>query len=378
MKSKSPVPHTSGSLSFSAIGSILHIGVGLPLIFLSSCKKPEVEDPRLLAPKVQVTLPREGRADSKRYTGIVQARVQSDLGFRVAGKILERVVSEGEKVRRGEVLLRLDPLDLDLSFAAQQANVEAAQARLVQARADEARHSELLKASAVSKQEYERTREALDSATAQIEAAKALAKVSDNSSQYTILTADADGVVVRTMGEPGQVVGPGQVVVQLAHEGPREASVNLPEGKRPLLASKASAKLFGQEKTYPAVLRQLSDAADPRSRTFEARYVLQEEAALASIGSTVTITITEESDSVKSALALPVGSVYNRGEGPGVWILRNGKEVSFQPVELVSIGEEEALVKGAVTRGDLVVSLGAHLLHEGQNVRISNGGPDKQ
>jgi RND family efflux transporter MFP subunit len=366
------------SRALSAVRPAPFLIASLPLMLLGSCKKPEVGDPRLLAPRVEVIQLREGNAGTKTYTGIVQARVQSDLGFRVAGKILERAVSEGEKVRRGDVLLRLDPLDLDLSSAAQQANVEAAQARFVQAKADEARHSQLLKSSAVSKQEYERAREALDSATAQVEAAKALAKVSDNSSQYAALTADADGVVVRTLGEPGQVVAAGQVVVQLAHEGPREASVNLPEGKRPLPGSKAAAQLYGQTKSYPAVLRQLSDAADPRSRTFEARYVLQGEAALASIGSTVTIIIEEKTDAAHRAFALPVGSVFNRGKGPGVWIVRNGTEVRFQPVELVSIGQEEALVKGDVARDDLVVALGAHLLHEGQNVRIANGGSDKQ
>lgn len=366
------------SLAFSAIHPAPLLIASLPLMLLSSCKKPEMEDPRLLAPRVQVTHLREGNARTKTYTGIVEARVQSDLGFRVAGKILERAVSEGEKVRKGDVLLRLDPLDLNLSSAAQQANVEAAQAKFVQAKADEARHSQLLKSSAVSRQEYERTREVLDSATAQVEAAESMAKVSENSSQYAVLTADADGTVIRTLGEPGQVVAAGQVVVQLAHEGPREASVYLPEGARPLPGSKGAAQLYGQTKSYPAVLRQLSDAADRRSRTFEARYVLQGEAALASIGSTVTITIEEKADAADSAFALPVGSVFNRGQGPGVWIVRSGTEVRFHPVELVSIGKEEAWVKGDVTQDDLVVALGAHLLHEGQAVRIANGGADKQ
>lgn len=366
------------SPSRMAIRTIPHIIAVLPLLLLTNCEKPDIQDPRLLAPKVEVTRVREGNASAKVYTGIVEARFQSDLGFRVSGKILERMVSEGQKVRKGDVLLRLDPRDLDLSVAAQQANVEVAQARFIQAKAEEARHAQLLISSAVSRQEYERTREARDTAAALLEAARALAKVSENSSQYAILEADSDGVVVRTLGEPGQVVGAGQPVIQLAHEGPREASVNLPEGQRPIPGSKATAQLYGQRKSYPAVLRQLSDAADPRSRTFEARYVLQDEAATASIGSTITVTINDGSDTSRNAMTLPVGSVYDRGQGPGVWLVADGNEVRFRPVELVSIGHEEVLVKGDISRDDVVVALGAHLLHEGQNVRISNGGTGKQ
>lgn len=364
--------------SRTAMRTISYFVTSLSPVLLSNCKKADVQDPRLLAPKVEVTRVREGNASEKVYTGVVAARFQSDLGFRVAGKISERVVSEGQKVRKGDVLLRLDPEDLDLSVAAQQANVEAAQARFIQAKAEEARHAQLLISSAVSRQEYERTRETRDIAAAQLETAKALAKVSENSSQYAILAADSDGVVVRTLGEPGQVVGAGQLVIQLAHDGPREASINLPEGRRPVQGSKAIARLYGQPKSYPAVLRQLSDAANPLSRTFDARYVLQDEAATASIGSTVTVTINDDSDTSRNAMTIPVGSVYDRGQGPGVWLVANGNEVRFKSVELVSIGNEEVVVKGNISKDDVVVTLGAHLLHEGQNIRISNGGTDKQ
>jgi multidrug efflux pump subunit AcrA (membrane-fusion protein) len=103
---------------------------------------------------------------------------------------------------------------------------------------------------------------------AQLEAAEAQARVSNNSSEYAILLADADGVIVRTLSEPGQVVAAGQTVIQLAHDGPREALINLPEGVRPDLGAIASARLYGQDQMYQASLRQLSDAADPASPNF--------------------------------------------------------------------------------------------------------------
>src|SRR4029453_17850388 len=137
----------------------------------------------------------------------------------------------------------------------------------------------LVKSSVISPREYDQYRAALDSAKSQLEAAEAQARVSNNSSEYAVLLADAGGGIVRRWSEPGQGVAAGQIVIQLAHDGPREAVINLPEGVRPDLGAIASARLYGQDQIYQARLRQLSDAADPVRRTFEARYVLGGEAA---------------------------------------------------------------------------------------------------
>jgi len=313
------------------------------------------------------------RASRRTFTGIVEARVQSDLGFRVAGKILERSVSVGERVQKGQVLMRLDSVDLKLAFAAQQANVEAARAKYIQANADEARYAALVKSGAVSRQEYDQARAARDSAQAQLAAAEAQARVSNNSSEYAVLLADADGVIVRTLSEPGQVVAAGQTVIQLAHDGPREALINLPEGVRPDLGTMASARLYGRDQMYQARLRELSDAADPASRTFAARYVLEGEAASAPLGSTVTIGLLTKQTSGSQCVQLPVGAIHDRGNGPGVWIVDDKSEVKFRSVTIASIGKEEVVVSGGVQAGEKVVALGAHLLHEGQIVNLPNG-----
>ena len=256
--------------------------------------------------------------------------MQSDLGFRVGGKILERSVNVGQRVQKGQVLMRLDPEDLRLSAAAEQANVEAARAKYTHAKADETRSAMLVKSGVISRREYDQDRAALDTAKAQLEAAEAQARVSNNSREYAVLLADADGVIVRTLSEPGQVVAAGQTVIQLAHDGPREALINLPEGVRPDLGATASARLYGQDQVYQARLRQLSDAADPASRTFEARYVLEGEAASAPLGSTVTITLVTKQTSGNQSVLVPVGALYDRGSGPGVWIVNDKSEVKFR------------------------------------------------
>ncbi len=345
--------------------------LAIPLI-AGGCSKPTVKDPRLQSPRVEVFKAKAAGSNNRTFTGIVEARVQSDLGFRVGGKILERSVNMGERVQKGQALMRLDSVDLKLSFAAQQANVEAARARHTQAKADEARFAGLVQSGAISRLDYDQARAALDSAKAHLEAAEAQARVSNNSSEYAVLLADADGVIVRTLGEPGQVIAAGQTVIQLGHDGPREASINLPEGVRPDLGTIASARLYGQEQMYPARLRQLSNAADPSSRTFEARYVLEGEAASAPLGSTVTITFVAKQTSGSDAVLVPVGAIYDRGSGPGVWILNDKSEVKFRCIKIDSIGKEGVVVSSGVCAGERVVALGAHLLHEGQVVNLAN------
>ena len=334
--------------------------------------KPAVKDPRLQSPWVEVVKAQAAGSNSRTFTGIVEARVQSDLGFRVGGKILERSVNVGERVQKGQILMRLDSVDLKLSSAAQQANVEAARAKYVQAKADETRFARLVKSGVVSPQEYDQARAALDSSKAQLEAVEAQARVSSNSSEYAVLLADADGVIVRTLSEPGQVVAAGQTVIQLAQDGPREALINLPEGVRPDLGTIASARLYGQDQMYQARLRQLSDAADPASRTFEARYVLEGEAASVPFGSTVTVTLVTRQTSSNQSVLVPVGAIYDRGSGSGVWIVNDTSEVKFRFVQITSIGQEEVVVSSGVDPGEKVVALGAHLLHEGQVVSEAN------
>src|SRR6516162_2451967 len=341
-------------------------------LMAGGCSKPALKDARLQSPRVEVFKAEAAGSESRTFTGIVEARVQGDLGFRVAGKVLERCVNVGQRVQKGQILMRLDPEDLRLSAAAQQANVEAARAKYTLASADEKRSAMLVKNGVISRQAYDRDRATLDNARAQLEAAEAQSRVSNNSSEYAVLLADADGVIVQTLSEPGQVVAAGQTVIQLAHDGPREALINLPEGVRPDLGTIALARLYGQEQTYQARLRELSDAADQASRTFQARYVLEGEAASAPLGSTVTITLATKQSSGNPLVLVPVGALYDRGSGPGVWIVDDKSEVKFRFVKIASIGQEDVVVSRGVDAGENVVALGAHLLHEGQTVNLAN------
>ncbi|MDD3325829.1 MAG: efflux RND transporter periplasmic adaptor subunit [Zoogloea sp.] len=347
--------------------------LGLLPIALAACgEASSSSDPRSWAPLVRVGVVAAADQGERSFTGVVAARVQSDLGFRVSGKILERLVDTGQAVKRGQPLMRIDPTDLRLATRAHDEAVAAATARARQTADDEARYRDLVAAGAVAASTYDKIKAAAESARAELNAAQAQAEVARNETGYTLLLADADGVVVETLAEPGQVVGAGQVVVRVAHAGRREAVINLPETLRPAVGSAARAALYGSGLTGAAKLRQLSDAANPQTRTFEARYVLEGRLADAPLGSTISIRL--PSDRATPVLQVPLGAINDPGKGPGVWLV-GGPEprVSWRAVQLAGLGSETAAVVSGLAAGDRIVVLGAQLLHEGDLVRLAEG-----
>ena len=343
----------------------------LPLV-LTACGESSTEkDPRTLAPLVRVAQVLGSPDQSRSFTGVVTARVQSDLGFRVSGKILERLVDTGQTVKRGQPLMRLDPVDLGLQARAQQEAVAAARARAKQTADDEVRYRDLVEAGAISASGYDQIKAAADTARAQLSAAQAQADVARNASGYAALLADADGVVMETLAEPGQVVAPGQIVVRLARAGQREAVVQLPETLRPTAGSVAQATLYGKtSEAVTAKLRLLSDSADRVTRTFEARYVLEGALANAPLGSTVTLRIAAGTRS-EQALQVPIAALYDAGKGSGVWLITGEPaKVTWRPVQVLGLSDDAAQVSGELKRGEQIVALGAHLLREGEAVRL--------
>lgn len=342
----------------------------LPL-FLAACGGPSAgKDPRDKPPLVKTATVEEGVIAARSFTGVVVARTQSDLGFRVAGKVLERLVDTGEQVKRGQPLLRLDPVDLKLQARAQQDSVASIRARARQATDDEARYRGLVAEGAVSASAYDRIKAAADTANAQLSAAQAQADVARNATDYAVLRADADGVVMETLAEPGQVVSAGAPVVRMARAGQREALVHLPETLRPEPGSQALARLYGASgSALPAKLRLLSQAADATTRTFEARYVLTGHLADAPLGATITVQIAQQADSIP-VRQVPVSALSDLGNGTGVWVMSGQPTtVSWRPVRVLDVGDDAARVVGELNAGEHVVALGVHLLREGEEVR---------
>lgn len=341
----------------------------LPLALVACADKAQA-DPRTATPLVRAVAVQGAESDARSFTGVVAPRVQSDLAFRVAGKVRERLVDAGQAVRRGQPLMRLDADDLQLQAQARQEAVMADRARARQAGDEEARYRDLRGTGAISASQYDQVKTTLDAASAQLKASEAQAEVARNALRYAVLLADADGVVMETLAEPGQVVAAGQVVVRLAQDGRREAAIQLPETLRPALGSTGQATLFGRAGPgVPATLRQLSQTADRQTRTFEARYVLDAALSNAPLGATVTLRLAGAQAGAAS-VQVPLAALHDAGKGQGVWVIGGAPaQVSWRPVKVQRLHEDGADVDG-LKAGERIVALGAHLLHQGEQVRV--------
>lgn len=340
--------------------------------------KPPIESasPRLV--RSFTVIPMQGGVAE--YTGVIHARTESDLGFRVPGKIIEKLVKDGDHVKRGQALMRLDPTDLRLAAAAAREAVESARAQNKRALRDELRLRELVAKNAVSVQAYDQAKSSADATTAQLNSAAAYSMQMDNQAGYAVLRADADGVIMEIPADVGQVVGAGNVVVRFAHDGAREAVVNLPEGDARIANSTAEASLYVDPgRTFPATLRELSAMADPLTRTYQARYRLGGVGENAPLGATVTVHLDGENvDGPVQQYKIPIGALYDGGAGTSVWVINpDTSSLSRRTVEVARLGSEAALVSKGLKPGEQILALGAHLVQEGERVKILPG-PGKE
>lgn len=320
-------------------------------------------------------------SNTAEYTGVIRALTESNLGFRVPGKITEKLVKEGEHVSKGQALMRLDPTDLTLALAAAKEAVTAAKAQNRQALADERRMRNLLAEKAVSTKDYDHAKSLADATTAQLSAAIANARQMENQVDYALLRADVDGVIMETVADVGQVVNTGSVVVRLAHDGAREAVINFPEGDRRATQHTAVASLYAdKDKTFPAELRELSAQADPITRTYKARYTLKEGGTDAPLGATVTVRL--ESNEANGGIHLceiPIGALFDDGSGSSVWII-NPETATLvrRPVVVAKLGSETALIRSGLKLGEQILALGAHLVSEGERVQLQANTTEKK
>ncbi|BAU75819.1 efflux RND transporter periplasmic adaptor subunit [Metapseudomonas furukawaii] len=339
------------------------------LLMLGGCDSQA--DSSATAPRPRAVLVAEVQAASQQdalYTGVVAARTASDLGFRVGGKVIARNVDPGTRVKRGDVLLVLDNTDFELALRAARNRVSAAEAELRQARDDEARYRRLAGTGAVSRQVFDQAATRLRVAQADRAAAVSEAAQVENRRTYSTLKADADGVITDVRVDRGQVVAEGQIVASLAHDGAREAVIDIPETQRTLAGHSARAYPYGASgDAVPAQLRELSAAADTTTRTFRARYTLGGDSSALAIGSTVTLRL--DGDARQRQVRVPLGALHDKGQGAGVWVIDAQSRVKLRPVRVARLEQEEAVLEGGVQPGERIVALGAHLLNADDPVR---------
>jgi len=339
----------------------------LPL--LVACEDPAVPSSAKVERPVQVQrVAFENETATREFVGVVRARYETDLGFRVAGKMIERVVNVGDRVHAGAVVARLDRQDLKLQVESADAELAAATSSLQQATADLERYAALKTRNWVSGADFDRKKAAKDEAEGRLERAQRSLDLARHQFDYADLKADADGVITAALAEPGQVVAIGQPVVRLAHHGEREAVVALPETwLSEARSSRASVQLWsGPERQFSARLRELSPQADAVTRTYAARFTIEDPGESVALGMTAIVTLSHTSGIL--AAKLPLAAVINRGTGASVYVVDKADTLELRPVRVASFTEDSALITSGILNGDRVVTLGVQKLNAGQKV----------
>ena len=310
----------------------------------------------------------ESENAAREFVGVVRARYETDLGFRVAGKIVNRVVNVGDRIRVGDVVARLDPQDLKLQVESAEAEFAAATSNLHQATTDLERYDALKTRGWASLADFDRKKATKDEAEGRLQRAERSLDLARHQFDYADLKADADGVITETLAEPGQVVAVGQAVVRLARQGEKEVLVALPETwLSEARSSRATVQLWsGPERRFKAQLRELSPQADATTRTYAARFTIDNPDESVALGMTATVTLSHATDA--SVAKLPLAAIINRGTGPSVYVVDNANELQLRPVKVTSFTEDKALITSGVSDGDRVVTLGVQKLNAGQKV----------
>jgi RND family efflux transporter MFP subunit len=338
-------------------------------VTLAGCQGQATPVARVERP-VQVERVAFAREDSSRdFVGIVRARYETDLGFRVAGKIVTRVVNVGDRVHADDIVARLDPGDLKLQVQSAEAELAAATSNLAQAAAEEERYATLKSRGFAAIADFDRKKAAKDEADGRLERAKRALDMARNQLAYADLRAGADGVITATLAEPGQVVAVGQAVARLAHRGEKEAVVALPEtwlGEA--RKSSAAVRLWSDpDRRFAARLRELSPQADPATRTYAARFTIGDADDTVALGMTATVTLAQAAET--PVARLPLAAILNRGAGPSVFVVDDAGALKLQPVKVAAFIADAVLVTGGVTNGEQVVTLGVQKLVAGTKVR---------
>jgi RND family efflux transporter MFP subunit len=310
------------------------------------------------------------REQAQVLAGVIKARIESDLAFRIAGKMATRLVDTGAIVHEGDALARLDDADFRLQLEEAEAEQDSAKAALVQAEAEERRLTTLAKQGWTANADFDKARSAADQARAAAVRADRAVALSRNAIDHATLRADADGVITSVSAESGQVVAVGAPVVRLAHSGALEAAVSVPETLvERVRAAPARVEFWALPGvSVAAKLRELSPTSDPATRTYPARFTLLNPPAGVRLGMSVTVSL--QADAAKVA-RMPISAVFDTGQGPSVWVVDSvTATLSAARVALAGYDADWAFIGAGVAEGAKVVALGVHKLDAGEKVHV--------
>lgn len=341
---------------------------------IAGCTEADSKKPAEARTVRTVTVDPKPIQNELRAIGDIRPRYETDVAFRVSGKVVTRLVDVGASVRSGDVLARLDTQDLQNKLKSASAEIDAAEAALIEARGSEARLRHLLAQGHATRANYEVALKNLRSGEAKLDSAKAALASAKDQLDYAELRADFDGIVTAVSTEVGQVVSIGQTVVRLARPDERDAVFAMPEAAFDKRGSRELPEVVVELLSNPAVraegvVREISPVADANTRTFQVRVTLKDPPEQMRFGASVSGRARELSTPV---VVLPAAALFDRDGSPAVWIVdRERSAVSLKSIVVDRYEVDRVIIGEGLKKGEIVVTAGVNRLHENQTVRLT-------
>src|ERR1700721_2967967 len=352
--------------------SRLLAGLTLALLAIArgGCNEPVAQKAAPGRPVLVTDVRYEPQCPERSFVGTIRPRIETDMGFRVPGKVAKRLVEVGETVDVGQPLATLDEIDLRLQAVQAEAELRAATGVLAQAAAAARRAKDLRAKGWATDAQLDQAKAAGDEARARLNRAERSVDLTANSLSYATLLADTRGVVTATLIDAGQVVASGQTAIRVARFAEKEAVVAIPET---LLGRAkdgvATVSLWSEpNRKYTAKLREVAPSADPAPRTYLAKFSLPDAGESVSLGMTATLTLADPATT--RVARLPLSALFSEGGDPSLYIVDDKGEVALKPVAVKSYESNCVVISGGVDEGAKVVALGVQKLDPAQKVRV--------
>jgi RND family efflux transporter MFP subunit len=370
-----PYAQHLGKVPFKAVAVVIGVGAAAAagfaaLSWTANASRPVANEPLVRSARV-MEIAYQRRSQSLVLAGTVVPRIETNLGFRVAGKIVARTVDVGTTVKPGDLIAQLDPADYRLAVDNARAALASAEADHARAKADHERYLNLRGSAVFTPQTLEQRQSLAATALARVDQAKSQLSSAENNLAYTDLRADSEGVITTVQAEVGQVMAQGQGVVRVARTDELEIVVGVPEHRLKAVreARAASFELWSDPgKRHAVRLRELSPSADPMTRTYPARFSVIDPPTFIGLGMTATLAF--ERPDAQSVAEVPLSAIFQRGTQPAVWVVdKESGTVALRSVSIARWRDDSAAIASGVKEGELIATAGVHKLEAGQKVK---------
>lgn len=340
-------------------------------LFAAACDRQEKQAEAPVRPVRVITVTEQQAGETVSLSGVVEAKTEVDLAFRIGGRMVKRFVNVGDRVEAGQLIAQLDSQDEENAVRAAKANLSAAEGKFLEAEQNYDRQRQLLSRGHTTRQRYDAAVQTLNTLRGQADVARAQLATTETRLNDTNLYADAPGEVTARVVNTGEVVQAGQMIVRIARKEGRDAVFDAP----PNLISRGTvdAPISVALSIDPAIVatgrvREVAPQADPQTGTFRVRVGLTDPPSEMRLGSSVVGRVTLEG---QAGMALPVSALSRANGAPAVWVLDAATDtVSPKPVEVAAYRASEVIISAGLAPGDVVVTAGIQSLRPGQRVRL--------